>query len=402
MKKIITITIVLSLCLHVFDINTYAQNEDQKWAVGVIAGKNEYKGDIDDAFFDWSKAFYGYLGLTVNRYVSPSFDLRFEGTMGRFGRWIDNDVNFKGMKTDLSLMFSYKLNNGYLLPADSWFAPSLLLGPGVAFYNELDVRPGGIDDEGMDLLLATGLSLRFQLTNRFALQFQSTYNMLNSDNRDLVENDENDKFLKHHAGFIINLGPKEKVEPPVDVVDLEAMERRIEEEEEARRREEEERRRLEQEQLEAERQLREAEEERRRAEEELRRAEEERKRLEIKQEVEAALDPELAFVRFTVDGTEIHSRYHNTLEIVHQLMNKYPELRVEIRGHTDFTGTAAYNMGLSERRVASVKRHLVARGVNPDRLITKGFGEEQPRATNQTAEGQAINRRVEFKPIFWF
>jgi len=221
MKKIITITIVLSLCLHVFDINTYAQNEDQKWAVGVIAGKNEYKGDIDDAFFDWSKAFYGYLGLTVNRYVSPSFDLRFEGTMGRFGRWIDNDVNFKGMKTDLSLMFSYKLNNGYLLPADSWFAPSLLLGPGVAFYNELDVRPGGIDDEGMDLLLATGLSLRFQLTNRFALQFQSTYNMLNSDNRDLVENDENDKFLKHHAGFIINLGPKEKVEPPVDVVDLE-------------------------------------------------------------------------------------------------------------------------------------------------------------------------------------
>jgi len=83
-------------------------------------------------------------------------------------------------------------------------------------------------------------------------------------------------------------------------------------------------------------------------------------------------------------------------------MNKYPELRVEIHGHTDFTGTAAYNMGLSERRCTSVKRHLVARGVNPDRLITKGFGEEQPRATNHTTAGKAINRRVVFKPIFWF
>ncbi len=402
MKKFITITIVLVLCINMSFSKTYAQNEDQKWAIGIIAGKNEYKGDLGDAFFDWNKAFYGYLGLTANRYVSPSFDLRFEGTMGRLGRWIDNDKNFKGMKTDLSLLFSYKLNNDYLLPEDSWFAPSFLLGPGIAFYNEVDHALGRVDDEGMDILFVGGLSLRFQLSQRIAIQFQSTYNMMNSDNRDLIENDENDRFLKHHGGFIMSLGPREKVEPPVEVVDVEALERRIEEEEEARQREEEERRRLEQERLEAERKLREAEEERRRAEEELRRAEEERKRIEIKQEIEAALDPELAHVRFVVDGTDIHSRYHNALETVYQLMNKYPELQVEIHGHTDFTGTAAYNMGLSERRGQSVKRYLVAKGIGPDRLIITGFGEHNTRATNQTIEGRAINRRVEFKPIFWF
>ncbi len=80
-------------------------------------------------------------------------------------------------------------------------------------------------------------------------------------------------------------------------------------------------------------------------------------------------------------------------------MKKNPDLRVEIDGHTDSTGTAAYNMALSEKRAEAIKDHLVTRGINPERLTTKGFGFTKPAASNDTKEGRAQNRRVEFTPI---
>jgi len=72
---------------------------------------------------------------------------------------------------------------------------------------------------------------------------------------------------------------------------------------------------------------------------------------------------------------------------------------VEVQGHTDSLGTDAYNLGLSERRSISVKRHLTSRGVNGDRLRPVGYGESAPIADNSTAEGQEENRRVEFRVI---
>jgi outer membrane protein OmpA-like peptidoglycan-associated protein len=71
------------------------------------------------------------------------------------------------------------------------------------------------------------------------------------------------------------------------------------------------------------------------------------------------------------------------------------DMRIEISGHTDDTGSIEYNFTLSERRAAAVQSYLVQRGIATDRLVAKGYGERQPLAPNNTAEGRSANRRVE-------
>jgi outer membrane protein OmpA-like peptidoglycan-associated protein len=75
-------------------------------------------------------------------------------------------------------------------------------------------------------------------------------------------------------------------------------------------------------------------------------------------------------------------------------MNDVPFATALIEGHTDSIGTEAYNLALSDRRAKAVFDYLTSRGVSPDRLKSKGFGESQPVAPNDTAEGRQLNRRV--------
>jgi len=74
-----------------------------------------------------------------------------------------------------------------------------------------------------------------------------------------------------------------------------------------------------------------------------------------------------------------------------------PELNVEIQGHTDSIGSAAYNLNLSQRRADAVKAYLISQGVNASTLTAKGYGKTKPISSNETAEGRAQNRRVEFE-----
>ena len=76
-------------------------------------------------------------------------------------------------------------------------------------------------------------------------------------------------------------------------------------------------------------------------------------------------------------------------------LEAHPEVVVRLEGHTDNRGTAAANLALSKRRVMSVARFLVARGIAPSRLRPYGFGESRPRAGNATAPGRERNRRIE-------
>ena len=79
---------------------------------------------------------------------------------------------------------------------------------------------------------------------------------------------------------------------------------------------------------------------------------------------------------------------------------KYPDIQFRVGGHTDSQGSDAYNVGLAERRVASVIDYLVSRGVSREQLVGIGYGESLPIDTNDTAAGRARNRRVEIVPIY--
>ncbi|MPN15035.1 putative lipoprotein YiaD [bioreactor metagenome] len=72
------------------------------------------------------------------------------------------------------------------------------------------------------------------------------------------------------------------------------------------------------------------------------------------------------------------------------------KMQIKLQGHTDNIGNAKSNMILSNNRVESVKSFLVTKGIDETRIQTKGFGQSQPIETNDTEEGRAKNRRVEF------
>lgn len=85
-------------------------------------------------------------------------------------------------------------------------------------------------------------------------------------------------------------------------------------------------------------------------------------------------------------------------EIV-KLMLNYPELKIEIQGHTDNVASADYNLGLSNKRANTVKDYLLLFGAEKNRMVSKGYGLTKPITTNDTEEGRALNRRVELVKI---
>lgn len=101
-------------------------------------------------------------------------------------------------------------------------------------------------------------------------------------------------------------------------------------------------------------------------------------------------------LHFATDSAAIKGGGATAIDSVANVLEKNPKLRVEIGGHTDASGSAAYNQKLSERRAKAVKSALVERGIDASRLDTRGYGEEDPAADNATAEGRAENRRIEF------
>jgi len=102
-------------------------------------------------------------------------------------------------------------------------------------------------------------------------------------------------------------------------------------------------------------------------------------------------------VNFENNSAVLTAKAKSVLKDVANSLKKRPDVKVTIAGHTDSRGSAAYNKMLSQRRADSVRRHLASMGVKASNLKSKGFGEEQPIATNDTAAGRAENRRVELR-----
>lgn len=100
-------------------------------------------------------------------------------------------------------------------------------------------------------------------------------------------------------------------------------------------------------------------------------------------------------ITFATDSASVSSGLQDDLRTLAASLNKYPNTTVTVLGHTDNTGTAAYNQDLSNRRAGSVAGILIGSGVSSGRIRSVGMGESQPIASNQTPEGRAQNRRVD-------
>lgn len=100
-------------------------------------------------------------------------------------------------------------------------------------------------------------------------------------------------------------------------------------------------------------------------------------------------------ITFGVDSSDIGSVFYEILDSVALVLNEFNKTLVEVAGHTDSTGSTQHNQSLSESRAHSVAAYLRSREVMGKRLITVGAGESYPVATNSTAAGRKLNRRVE-------
>ena len=101
-------------------------------------------------------------------------------------------------------------------------------------------------------------------------------------------------------------------------------------------------------------------------------------------------------VLFGFDASSVKPAAKESLDNLVIILNKYPDTNIEIHGHTDSKGSLSYNQSLSERRANAVSSYLISKNISAQRLTSIGYGEEKPIYDNETAEGRAKNRRVEF------
>jgi outer membrane protein OmpA-like peptidoglycan-associated protein len=104
-------------------------------------------------------------------------------------------------------------------------------------------------------------------------------------------------------------------------------------------------------------------------------------------------------VTFETNQAAIRPSFYEVLNSVSMVLKEYDKTIIEVLGHTDATGSDAYNQGLSEQRAASVRSYLAAQGIDARRVLSQGFGERHPVASNDSAEGRQSNRRVELRLV---
>lgn len=101
-------------------------------------------------------------------------------------------------------------------------------------------------------------------------------------------------------------------------------------------------------------------------------------------------------IHFEIDEAYLKKESLNILDRMIEALNRNRKIRLEIRGHTDITGTRQHNMKLSERRADAVMEYMIKNGISPERLVAIGFGPDKPIGDNITASGRQKNRRTEF------
>jgi outer membrane protein OmpA-like peptidoglycan-associated protein len=101
-------------------------------------------------------------------------------------------------------------------------------------------------------------------------------------------------------------------------------------------------------------------------------------------------------VLFAFDKSDLSAESKVNLDKLVTVLNGYPDTNIELQGHTDSKGSEAYNQTLSEKRATAVSVYLNEKGITASRVTVKGFGETLPKYDNETDEGRAQNRRVEF------
>ncbi|MDP1727298.1 MAG: OmpA family protein [Bacteroidota bacterium] len=199
-------TIISSMLMILgFYISSHAQTVDRKWNLGLMVGTSEYAGDLGNGFIDFNtKALDNnrIVGLSLNRFMSTTFDFSLMGVFGDWGYYKTAEP-FKGEMILGSAFIKFKFDNGYIIKEESRLSPYLLFGAGFTRLR------GDKINGGLDYPIMAGAGLNLRISEVMGLNYQATYGYLSSDGRDYrVGGTLYDAFLLHSIGLNFSLGHK--------------------------------------------------------------------------------------------------------------------------------------------------------------------------------------------------
>lgn len=345
MKKLSLILAALFLMLA---NPTKAQTDLSKWSIGVFPSILQYQNTDGNEFFKIKPATFA-VDLGVGYKLNSSLLVEAH-VMGGTLDFEPNDSSGKTLQTDLfdlTGQLQYKFNNGYILREDFPVSPFVFAGAGV-------VR----SSEGTGAVLPIGLGINFRFDEMFSMQWRSAYKYTTHDEYN---------FFQHSVGFVWHIGAegkeKKKEETPkdsdgdgiADAFDKCPTVKGIAANNGCPQ---------------------------------------------LDQETQQILAVALEGIQFETAKDVLKSESYPILDRVVAIMEKHPEYNMAIEGHTDSSGDDAMNLDLSKRRAKRAMDYLISKGISANRLSSEGFGETQPVGSNDTKEGRAKNRRVEFRIVF--
>ena len=347
MKKL-TIFLWAVFAFSAFQLNAQTDTDLSKWSIGVFPSILQYQNTDGTEFFKLKESSFA---VDVGAGYRLNSSLLVEGhLMGGGLDFAPADTGASGLDIDLfalNAQLQYKFNNGYILREDFPVSPFVFAGAGIVRSSE---------GTGAGIPLGGGINFRFD--EQLSMQLRSSYNLTTRDAYN---------YVQHSLGFVWHLdgGKKEAADDngPVDsdgdgiadafdkcpdVPGIEANHGCPE----------------------------------------------------IDQETQEVLAIALQGIQFETAKDVLKEESYAPLDRVVYIMNKHPEYDLAIEGHTDSQGDDAMNLDLSKRRAKRAMDYLISKGIDKDRLSSEGFGETRPVADNNTPEGRAQNRRVEFRIVF--
>lgn len=395
MKKINLYSVVLISAALSFSNDGFSQTSDRRFSVGVHTGLVDYNGDLNGQWLD-NNAYRGHFGMSFMYSLNPWLNLGVSGNYGHFGYHVNatsssDRVGLSSKMFQANTQLRLKMNNGVWLEENSKLQPFIFVGTGFADFREDKLYRGEpLVIEGTDWTGNFGVGATYMFTDFIGANYTLNYALTNHDKRDGISNGINDQFMQHSLGVVFNIGSKKEMvdsdgdgiadhrdqcyETPAsvmvdrngcpldadkdgvaDYMDVCPDEYGIGSNKGCP---------------------------------------------EIGEETSEMLLHVVEGIQFETGNDILLESSFENLDAVVNIMKDHPEYKLKINGHTDNVGDPEFNMNLSQARAESVKRYLESQNIEGNRLTTTGFGETQPIETNETPEGRAKNRRVDFEIYF--
>jgi outer membrane protein OmpA-like peptidoglycan-associated protein len=396
---------------------TNAQSYQKKYGFEINGGLREYHGDLGSALYLQQAPNYQAAGIAFGMYINPSFDANIYGASGDLGYYKQtyDEVaaatyrqGFKSHITELNLGVTFKLANGNIISEDAMFRPFVRAGlGGIQAISTLSHNKVGYSNSRTwySSNVNGGVGVKIALSNALDLVISEQYNYSFDDNYDgspftlagAILNDAaegnkplHDIYAYHNIGIVFNFGDNggsgykikdsdgDGVSDKFDVCPKTPEGYRVDddgcpldddkdgvinEEDKCPN---------------------------------LAGLPEFGGCPELRADLIERFNLAAKGIYFETAQDVIKTESYTTLDTLVMILNENPNLRVVVEGHTDNQGDAAANLNLSQKRANAVKRYLVEKGIATARLTPVGYGETKPVADNGTADGRALNRRVNF------